>query len=153
MRDPGSQKLNKSQQEEHMFSVKSRGEYCAVSLTCGLNVDAAGGCLHQTRGHVVVWVLLREPGVLVAHQAVLKWRQYYQDCIITQMARTSIICLKFWQGPGYKINGTIEWRLNNTVIYNINFEDNKRLPFLPGRANLSQYQLNNNNKLYKVMFA
>ena len=36
------------------------------------------------------------------------------------------------------------------MIYNINFEDNKRLPLLPG---LSQYQLNRttNNKLSKVM--
>ena len=118
----------------------------AVSLTCGLNVDAAGGCLHQTRGHVVVWVLLREPGVLVAHQAVLKWRQYYQDCIITQMARTSIICLKFWQGPGYKINGTIERRLNNTVIYNINFEDNKRLPLLPGLGQPEPISAQQNNQ-------
>ena len=41
-------------------------------LTCGLDVNAAGGSFHETRGHVVLGVLLREPGVLVAHQPVLQ---------------------------------------------------------------------------------
>ena len=41
-------------------------------LTCGLDVNAAGGSFHETRGHVVLRVLLREPGVLVAHQPVLQ---------------------------------------------------------------------------------
>ena len=54
--------------------------------------------------------------------------------------------LKFCPSPGYKINGTIELRLNNTVIYNINFEDNKRLPFLPGLGQPEPISAQQNNQ-------
>ena len=61
-------------------------DYCERSmrllLTCGLDVNAAGGSFHETRGHVVLRVLLREPGVLVAHQPVLQHghcqNEYYE---------------------------------------------------------------------------
>lgn len=133
---------HKSKQEERVFCVC----LSQSQLTCWLNVDAAGGSLHETRGHVVIRILLWEPGVLVTHQPVLKlemvllsrWLYYHTNGLVQH--------LKFRPNPGYKINGTIELRLNNTVIYNINFEDNKRLPFLPGLGKPEPISAQQNNQ-------
>ena len=43
-------------------------------LTCGLDVDAPRRSLHQTSGHLVILVLLRETRVLVRHQTILQQR-------------------------------------------------------------------------------
>ena len=93
------QKLNTSQNK------KRAGVLCQSQpqLTCWLNVDAAGGSLHETRGYMVIRILLREPRVLVTHQPVLKLEMvlhYQDDYIITQMAScNTILALKILSKP------------------------------------------------------
>ena len=58
------------------------GIYCAP--TGGLDVNAAGGSLHEAGGHLVVAVLLTEPGILVAHHPFLQHKPN-----ITQLVRSS----------------------------------------------------------------
>ena len=94
--------------------------YCGFILTCWLNVNATGRSFHETRGHVVILILFREARVLITHQPVLK--QWF----VNKM---------FWRPSGDPEEYISRSELNNTMIYNINFEDNKRLLSLQ-----SQYQ-------------
>ena len=99
-------RINERQQKLNTSQNKKRACVLCQSqpqLTCWLNVDAAGGSLHETRGHMVIRILLREPRVLVTHQPVLKLEMVLHsqdDYIITQMAScNTILALKILSQP------------------------------------------------------
>ena len=107
------------------FATRTRKTMRVCLLTCWLNVNATGRSFHEARGHVLVLILLRESRVLVTHQPVLKKEN---DFILKCRFVLQRVCLDIQ----YPLQVS---QLNNTMIYIINFEDNKRLLSLH-----SQYQ-------------